>query len=272
MLFPINDIECFAEIIGQGPPIVCLHGGFGLDHSYFRPGLDALATQHTLILLDLRGNGRSSIIPRAFFRFELIRTDLEAIRTQLGFEQWAVLGHSGGGLVAGDYLAAYPHSVSHLIIVGGFPKFPFIAPEWLRRGLDHSTPEIHRGFQMFYEGVTTDENFREANLLIAPLFFADPACADITPFTRIIHRVDPFLAPVEHYASIDVGTPLTGHTAPALILHGTHDHRVPTSEARRWLDFLPHAQFTEIPHTGHFPFIEAPVAVCDAIEEFLLKN
>jgi len=35
----------------------------------------------------------------------------------LGFDTWAVLGHSFGGHVALEYALRYPHSLSHLILM-----------------------------------------------------------------------------------------------------------------------------------------------------------
>lgn len=44
---------------GAGRPLLALHGGLGLDHTYLRAGLDALGAHATLAYVDLRGCGRS---------------------------------------------------------------------------------------------------------------------------------------------------------------------------------------------------------------------
>ena len=57
---------------------------------------------------------------------ENLTADAEALREALGFERWAVLGHSFGGNVALEYALRYPQSLSHLVLVntGGDYRWP----------------------------------------------------------------------------------------------------------------------------------------------------
>jgi pimeloyl-ACP methyl ester carboxylesterase len=48
---------------------------------------------------------------------ENLTADADALRQRLGFEKWAVLGHSFGGKVALEYALRYPGSLSHLILL-----------------------------------------------------------------------------------------------------------------------------------------------------------
>lgn len=271
MDFAIGAMRVFAKVIGMGSPIVCLHGGFGLDHSYFSPYLDPIAMDHQLILADLRGHGRSDPLPRAAFRIEAIIADLEVMRAALGHERWAVCGHSGGGLIAAQYAATHPDRVSHLIVIGGFPKFPFRAPEWLQLAHRLGDPEILEGLEMFLDGLTSDGDYRAACLKIAPLFFADPLKADMTPFERIIYRIDPYLEAMSYYAGLEMGATVAAYHQPVLIMHGDKDHRVPVSEGRKWCKFLPQAEWVVLPNAGHFPFIEQSATVCAAMDRFLRR-
>ena len=67
---------------GEGPPVVLLHGGFS-DAHMFDPQVEALSAVSTLVRLDLRGYGRSSV-PRA----ESYRhcDDVATVVDELGFE------------------------------------------------------------------------------------------------------------------------------------------------------------------------------------------
>ena len=56
----INGTQLYYKILGEGEPIVVLHGGPGLDHSYFLPQMSELAKSHRLIFFDQRLSGRSS--------------------------------------------------------------------------------------------------------------------------------------------------------------------------------------------------------------------
>ncbi|MEK7251534.1 MAG: alpha/beta fold hydrolase, partial [Bacteroidota bacterium] len=57
----INGTQLFYKIIGKGTPIVILHGGPGLDHSYLLPQMAELAKTHKLIFFDQRASGKSSV-------------------------------------------------------------------------------------------------------------------------------------------------------------------------------------------------------------------
>jgi pimeloyl-ACP methyl ester carboxylesterase len=51
--------QIFHEVVGEGQPVIVIHGGPGLDHGCLRPGLDVLAWSSTLIYSDQRGLGGS---------------------------------------------------------------------------------------------------------------------------------------------------------------------------------------------------------------------
>ena len=74
MRIAVNGVELFFDVHGSGlaargnelvdkPVIVALHGGPGIDHSQFVPWLTPIADAAQLILVDHRGNGRSSRPP-----------------------------------------------------------------------------------------------------------------------------------------------------------------------------------------------------------------
>src|SRR5512139_3581553 len=95
----IRDVSLFVKVIGQGSPLLLMHGGPGLDHTSLLP-LEPLADQFTLIFYDHRCNGRSDGGDTTSMTWENLTADVEALRQELGYEQWAVLGHSFGGNVA----------------------------------------------------------------------------------------------------------------------------------------------------------------------------
>jgi proline iminopeptidase len=49
--------------------------------------------------------------------WENLTADADTLRKSLGFDKWAVLGHSFGGKVALEYALRYPNSLSHLILL-----------------------------------------------------------------------------------------------------------------------------------------------------------
>src|SRR5690606_27378862 len=99
----INGTPIYYEVIGQGRPIMVMHGGLGLDHTYLRPWLDPLAEHFQLIFFDFSGNGRS---PRASFEgvtHETWADEADALREHLGIERMVLMGQSYGGFLAQEY-------------------------------------------------------------------------------------------------------------------------------------------------------------------------
>jgi pimeloyl-ACP methyl ester carboxylesterase len=57
---PVGGADLYSREIGQGTPIIVLHGGPDFDHSYLIPDLDRLSDSFRLIYYDQRGRGRSA--------------------------------------------------------------------------------------------------------------------------------------------------------------------------------------------------------------------
>ena len=113
---PIRGVSLFVKVIGQGYPVLLMHGGPGADHSTLLP-FRPCADQFTLVFYDHRCNGRSEGAVVSSMTWENLTADAETLRQTLGFDKWAVLGHSFGGMVALEYALRYPHSLSHLLLM-----------------------------------------------------------------------------------------------------------------------------------------------------------
>ena len=87
--------------IGQGPPLVILHGGPGSNHEYFLPYLLPLAKHRRLVLIDERGCGRSQRLSDSTqYTLDGMAYDVEAVRVALNLGEIDILGaflrrHSG---------------------------------------------------------------------------------------------------------------------------------------------------------------------------------
>ena len=105
----VDDAELFCREIGEGRPIVVIHGGPDFDHTYLLPDMDRLADCCRLIYYDQRGRGNS----RGHFKLDDISIeryveDLDGLRKHLGLDRLAILGHSWGGHVAMQYALHRP--------------------------------------------------------------------------------------------------------------------------------------------------------------------
>ncbi len=114
-----SGVMIYFKTIGNGPPLLILHGGPGADHRYFLPHLVPLARRCRLIFIDERGCGRSERLQDSkAYTLEHMVEDVESVRRALGEPRLAVLGHSFGGILAQAYAIKYPRALTHLVLAG----------------------------------------------------------------------------------------------------------------------------------------------------------
>lgn len=108
------------ETVGEGSPLVLLHGTYG-DRSTWHSGghVEALAAHHELILIDLRGHGESDA-PYDPESYQIDRQvdDVIAVLDALEIDRADLWGASLGGTIGLHLLAHHPHRLTRLIAGG----------------------------------------------------------------------------------------------------------------------------------------------------------
>ncbi len=135
----VNGVRLHYVIGGRGDPVVLLHG-FPETWYTWRDVMPALAEEHTVIAVDLRGVGGSSIEPSGYDK-ETLAADVHALVRELGFERASVVGHDLGAWVAYAYARRYREEVSHLVFMSaalpGFTLDERLDFRQRGQGLDH---------------------------------------------------------------------------------------------------------------------------------------
>jgi pimeloyl-ACP methyl ester carboxylesterase len=121
---PINGLQLYYEIHGQGDPLILLHGGFGLT-AMFDPILPQLAANRQVIAVDLQGHGRTADIDRPL-SLEAMGDDVGKLIAHLGLEQADVVGYSMGGGAALQAAIQHPQRVRKLVVA----SMPFKRDAW----------------------------------------------------------------------------------------------------------------------------------------------
>lgn len=104
--------------LGEGHPIIVLHGGPDFDHNYLVPEMDRLAGSFRVIYYDQRGRGRSvDGVGAKDVSVTSEMEDLDEVRRYFGLDSFTLLGHSWGGVLAMEYAIRHPEHVSHLILL-----------------------------------------------------------------------------------------------------------------------------------------------------------
>ena len=140
----VNGIELGYQEIGEGKPLILLHGGFG-SVEMFGPNLELLAAGRRVIGVDLQSHGRSPAADRPM-RFETMADDIAALIRSLGLERSAIMGFSLGGAVALRTAIQHPEVVDRLVLVSTVFKRRGWYPE-MTAGMDAMGPET-AGFLM----------------------------------------------------------------------------------------------------------------------------
>jgi proline iminopeptidase len=116
-----NGVLIYYTELGQGSPLVILHGGPGASHDYLLPWLLPLARTNRVIFIDERGSGRSERLADVHqYTNENMVEDVEAIRSVLDLGKISVLGHSCGGVLALGYALKYQENLTHLLLSSTF--------------------------------------------------------------------------------------------------------------------------------------------------------
>jgi pimeloyl-ACP methyl ester carboxylesterase len=271
----IRDTSLYVEVVGTGYPLVLMHGGPAADHWSMVP-FRRLAGRFTLIFYDHRCNGRSVGPPVTSMTWDNLTADAEALRERLGFDSWAVLGHSFGGHVALEYALRYPDSLSHLILLdtGGDAWWSRQnGPDILaRRGFSPSTVRLVR---RFFSGQIEPEEMLPAMMRFGRAYYhrfglMHVAHAMLQGQWRAKIRPEALIyAGRELLDGWTVMDRLDEITVPTLVMAGRDDFLFPSEHQIALATGLPHARLRIVERAGHNPHEEQTAEVMAAVNDFI---
>lgn len=107
--------EIFVRSGGDGPVVLLLHG-YAENSDSWAPLAADLMKDHTVVVPDLRGIGRSSK-PEGGYDKKTQAKDMRAVVAALGYDKTFVVAHDIGNMVAYAYAATYPDKVERLVVM-----------------------------------------------------------------------------------------------------------------------------------------------------------
>ena len=266
-------VELYVKEMGDGPPVVVLHGGPGAHHDYLIPGFDRLADEFRLYFYDQRGGGRSSVGRPGRVSWRDHVADLEALRERWEMERMIIVGYSWGGLLALLYATEHPHRVSCLVAVdpaaGWGDYHQRFRKEFDARTHSNIVTQLRNELERSGLQARDPDAYRQRRFELSVAgYFRDPRDArGLTPFK------------VQAQAQEATWRSLSGHgdelrrkvaklEQPTLILHGRHDP-VPLEWAEELRDTMQAARLVVLEESGHVPYVEEPEETFETIREFL---
>ncbi|MFH8623356.1 alpha/beta fold hydrolase [Streptomyces vietnamensis] len=269
------------ELLGEGPPLVVLPGGPGMDLRYLAD-LGGLDRRARLVVVDARASGRSGVPEdRRTVSFTEQARDVEAVRAHLGLDRIDLLGHSAGCLTAQEYAAAYPGRVRRLVLVAPVgrvsrePDESELAELRARRAGEAWYPDAAEAHRLIAAGGATGAELAALHRRITPFFWHhwdDARRAEHRPEHASPHAWlrEAFYAGSAGPATRDARLArLAAVKAPVLVLAGASDGMIGTAPARAAAACYPDARLEVLERSGHRPWVEEPERFTELVSGFL---
>jgi pimeloyl-ACP methyl ester carboxylesterase len=236
-------------VSGAGPPLLLLHST-AADSRQWDPQRAALAAHWTVITPDLRGYGGSPLPAVAYSN----TADVLALLDDLGIEQTAVVGSSGGGWVALQVASTAPDRITSLVL--------------LCADADGVEPTADvRTFAAQEDALLQAGDIEAATELNVVTLLGPEADAAACEQLRVMQdrafRVQ--LAAGEDVQEEEPAVDLSRISARTTVVAGRHDLDFFGLIARHLASALPNAELIELPWAGHLPNLERPAEITELI-------
>ena len=118
---PINGMQMYYEVSGEGDPLIVLHGSY-MNIETMGAIIPKLAETHKVYALELQGHGRTTDIDRPI-TYPNLADDVAAFMDAVGLEKADVFGYSLGAIAGLQLTIRHPEKVDQLIFVSGAYDF-----------------------------------------------------------------------------------------------------------------------------------------------------
>lgn len=268
------------RIIGQGPAVLIINGGPGLDSAGFESVARQIANMGLqAILYDQRGTGGSNgvAISAETMRLQSMVEDIEQLRQHLQLPELILFGHSFGGLLAAAYADQHPAQVRALILsspAGLDLQFREGFSDRLNQNLtlaqrtelalydskiglgDDSAATRQARAEVLAHGYVLDANKAAgvaARLAVVNMTINQLIHADLT---------------AQHF---DLSDQFRQFQPPVLVLQGDKDV-LSVDNAKRTAQAFAHAELVVMPHCAHYGWLDQPTLYYAALGKFIQQH
>ena len=253
-------MKLFSRVLGQGEPMIVLHGLFGSSDNWLTQA-KLLANHFKVFSLDLRNHGQSPHSDE--FDYPSMAKDLEEFIDTNGLHEPVIIGHSMGGKAAMNFAVAHPGKLSKLIVVDIAPK---------AYNLEHYT--IAEGLKAIPLDTVFSRN--EADEILAQ-HVPEP---DVRQFLlKNLQRKSEggftwkINLPVITNKLTNIGVDLQfpgSFNKPTLFIRGSKSNYIRDSDWDRITEVFPAAELKSM-DTGHWVQAEKPQEFADLVMQWLTK-
>ncbi len=255
----------------SGPTVVLIHGYTDSARDWV-PLLPYLSKDFRLILVDIRGHGKSSKPECCYSRLDFAY-DIKLLLDAQHIDRAAIVGHSLGSLVAQTFAEYWPERTSRVVLIS--------STGGVRPGSTNKPPafDFAASIRQLKEPIEADSPFMIA-------WWDSPTPVDPDFIRR--EREDAAAIPLRVWLAVldqglavstgglagtsgyyDIQSTLPRLKAPTLLIWGSKDPIMEPAMRKTLREALPHAQVKIFEGLGHNPFWEAPEAVAKVLNAFL---
>jgi pimeloyl-ACP methyl ester carboxylesterase len=243
----VNGLAIAYRRAGAGPVLVLLHG-FLVDSRMWRPQLEALSGDFTIIVWDAPGAGESADPPNSFTTRDWADS-LVGLLDALDVDHAHIVGLSWGGIVAQELYRRHPARVHSLVLAGTYA------------GWKGSLPEEVCAERL--ETCLRDSSLPPEQLVAkyVPSMFGQAVPDDVhLELSAVMADFHPlgFRLMAKSSAESDTRDVLPTIRVPTLLVWGDEDVRSPLTVAHQFSEAIPRSRLAVIPEAGHVSNLEAP--------------
>ncbi len=253
MKYEINGVSYEVNKIGEGAPLLLLHGFTGSKETW-TPFYKEWQKTNQLVSLDLIGHGETSSpheIPK--YKMESVAEDLCTLLDELRIDRVDLLGYSMGGRLALSFAVMFPERVGKLILESASPGLKTERERNLRKQQDEELAEqiLAEGISWFvhkWENIALFESQKSLPVYIQERIREQRMKNDPIGLANSLRGMGTGIQPSwwEQLSSLSM---------PALFITGERDEKFVriAEEMKKW---MPHAVHERILGAGHAIHVE----------------
>jgi pimeloyl-ACP methyl ester carboxylesterase len=194
---PVNGINVYYEVYGEGRPLVLLHGAFYTIDMNWGQLIPDLSKTRKVIAIEFQGHGHTPFSDRKL-SITTLASDVEGVMDYLKIDSADVAGYSMGGSVAYQFAVQSPKRLRKLVIISSTYK----STGW--------RPEVTNAFKAFKPEFFANSPLKAAYDAVAP---------DKSKWTKFLEQMIAFAG-----TPFDMGDAnIAKIAAPVLIISGDND-------------------------------------------------
>lgn len=235
---PVNGIEMYYAVFGQGDPVLLIHGGLG-HADIWASQVATLSKTHKVIVADSRGHGRSTRDAKPY-GYDLMASDYLALLDHLKIDKVALVGWSDGGIIGIDIAMKNPERLTKLYAQAANVTTDGVDP-----------------------GVETNKTFGA---------YIERSGKDYVRLSKTPDQFDAFVGEiVKMWGSEPAWTKeqLAKITTPSAIVVGDHDEAIKREHSEYMASVIPGARLVILPNASHFAMLQAPDEYSRSVLEFI---